>query len=201
MGGVIPDASSPRGEFAAVGDTGEMFAPLLLLLIVVPIVELALIVRVARVIETGPTLLLLIGISFFGAWLLKKEGMAAWRRAQRAMAEGRMPTKEVADGALILFGGALLLTPGFLTDAIGFLCVIPVTRVTMKGAFRKLLGFFALKRFGMVGHVGQRVYNGRVVKSRRNPPPGSAGELPPEVSPPTSSPAPGSDEGDSRDRG
>lgn len=149
-----------------------MFAPLFVLLLVVPIVELAIIVRVARVIDVGPTLLLLIGISLLGAMLLKREGLAAWRRVQATMAEGRVPTTELADGALILFGGALLLTPGFLTDAVGFLCVLPPTRATMRGGFRKLLGFWTIKRFGPAGYMGSRVYRGHVTRSRRRGGPG-----------------------------
>jgi UPF0716 protein FxsA len=186
-----------------------MFAPLLLLLLIVPIVELALIVQVAEVINIGPTLVLLIAISIFGAWLLKREGLAAWSRARLALAEGRMPGKEVADGALILFGGALLLTPGFFTDAVGFLCVIPATRVTMKGAFRRLLGVAMLKRMGPAGYVGTKVYQSRA--KRRGGPPGAPPgqqaapyerpEISPGPTPQAPSPDLGSDEDGSPDRG
>jgi UPF0716 protein FxsA len=75
-----------------------------------------------------PTLILLLVVSVAGAWLAKREGLAAWARFQRAMAEGRVPTVEVADGAMILLAGALLLTPGFLTDVAGVLLLLPPTR-------------------------------------------------------------------------
>lgn len=182
-----------------------MFAPLLVLLLVVPIVELAIIVRVARVIDLGPTVLLLIAVSVLGAVLLKREGLAAWRRLQNTMAEGRMPTTELADGALILFGGALLLTPGFLTDAVGFLCVLPPTRATMKGAFRRLLGFLTVRRLGPAGYGGARIYRGHVTRSRRGPDVSRGDAAPPgprnltDPSSPSARPPP--DEDDSPDRG
>ncbi len=182
-----------------------MFAPLLVLLLVVPILELAIIVRVARAIDIGPTLLLLIAVSVAGAILLKREGLAAWRRLQRTIAEGRMPTTEIADGALILFGGALLLTPGFLTDAIGFLCILPPTRATMKGGFRKLLAFWTMKRFGAAGYAGGRVYRGHVARSRRRydapPEQVEAGEATDPRGPSSPSSRPPPDEGGSPDTG
>jgi UPF0716 protein FxsA len=75
-----------------------------------------------------PTLVLLLVVSVAGVWLAKREGLAAWRRFQLALAEGRVPTVEVADGAMILLAGALLLTPGFLTDVVGVLLLLPPTR-------------------------------------------------------------------------
>jgi UPF0716 protein FxsA len=101
---------------------------LVLAFIVVPLAELAVIVSVGNAIGLLPTLLLLLGVSVAGAWLAKREGLAAWRRFQLALAEGRMPTVEVADGAMILLAGALLLTPGFLTDVVGVLLLLPPTR-------------------------------------------------------------------------
>ena len=96
--------------------------------IVVPLAELAVLIAVGDVIGLWPTLLLLLVVSVAGAWLAKREGMAAWRRFQLALAEARVPTVEVADGAMILLAGALLLTPGFLTDVAGVLLLLPPTR-------------------------------------------------------------------------
>jgi UPF0716 protein FxsA len=96
--------------------------------IVVPLVELAVIIAVGDLIGLVPTLLLLLVVSAAGAWLSKREGLAAWRRFQLALAEGRVPTVEVADGAMILLAGALLLTPGFLSDVVGILLLLPPTR-------------------------------------------------------------------------
>ena len=96
--------------------------------ILVPLAELAVLIAVGDVIGLLPTLVLLLVVSVAGAWLAKREGLAAWARFQRALADGRMPTVEVADGAMILLAGALLLTPGFLTDVVGILLLLPPTR-------------------------------------------------------------------------
>jgi UPF0716 protein FxsA len=96
--------------------------------ILVPLAELAVLIAVGDVIGLLPTLVLLLVVSVAGAWLAKREGLAAWRRFNLAMAHGRIPTVEVADGAMILLAGALLLTPGFLTDVAGILLLLPPTR-------------------------------------------------------------------------
>jgi UPF0716 protein FxsA len=101
---------------------------LVIAFILVPLAELAVLIAVGDWIGLVPTLILLLVVSVAGAWLAKREGLAAWARFQRAMAEGRMPTVEVADGAMILLAGALLLTPGFLTDVAGVLLLLPPTR-------------------------------------------------------------------------
>jgi UPF0716 protein FxsA len=96
--------------------------------ILVPLAELAVLIAVGDWIGLVPTLVLLLVVSLAGAWLAKREGLAAWRRFQAALTEGRMPTVEVADGAMILLAGALLLTPGFLSDVVGILLLLPPTR-------------------------------------------------------------------------
>jgi UPF0716 protein FxsA len=96
--------------------------------ILIPLAELAVLIAVGDWIGLVPTLVLLLVVSVTGAWLAKREGLAAWRRLQLALAQGRMPTVEVADGAMILLAGALLLTPGFLSDVIGVLLLLPPTR-------------------------------------------------------------------------
>jgi UPF0716 protein FxsA len=101
---------------------------LVIAFILVPLAELAVLIAVGDWIGLVPTLILLLVVSVAGAWLAKREGLAAWARFQRAMAEGRVPTVEVADGAMILLAGALLLTPGFLTDVAGVLLLLPPTR-------------------------------------------------------------------------
>lgn len=101
---------------------------LFVLFIVVPIAELAVIIQVGQVIGVGWTILALVAVSLAGAALVKREGLRAWQRVREALARGRMPAAEVTDGALVLFAGALMLTPGFLTDALGLLLVIPLTR-------------------------------------------------------------------------
>ena len=141
-------------------------APLIfLLLLAMPVVELAVIVQVAGAIGVIETLALLIAVSVAGAWLLKQQGLATWRSLQQTMASGRMPTKEATDGALILLGGALLLTPGFVTDAFGLVFLLPPTRALVKSSFRKLFGAWAIKRAGRAGVI----YDATVTHVRRGP--------------------------------
>ena len=123
---------------------------LILAFIVVPLAELAVIVAVGDVLGLLPTLLLLLAISVAGAWLAKREGLAAWRRFQLAVAEGRMPTVEVADGAMILVAGALLLTPGFLTDVVGVLLLLPPTRAALRRMVPRLAARRLRRRGGRV---------------------------------------------------
>ena len=127
-----------------------MAALLFVLFIVVPIAELYVIVQVGQAIGVAPTLALLLIDSLVGAWLLRREGAKAWRAFQRALEERRLPAREVADGALVLFGGALLLTPGFLSDILGLLCILPPTRAGLRG----LLTVLVARRFGVVGMAG-----------------------------------------------
>lgn len=176
-----------------------MLAVLGFLLLAVPLVELFLIVVVAESIGGLNTFALLVLISIGGAVLLKREGLATWRRVQAALREGRMPTDEVSDGALVLFGGALLLTPGFFTDAIGLLLLLPGSRALAKRALRSLFGFLALKRLGPMGAAataGRKIYSTRATRTRR-----AEGPTSPRPEPaPSELPGP-SGEGDSPDRG
>ena len=96
--------------------------------LVVPILEIYVIIQVGQVIGAWWTVLLLIADSIFGSWLLRREGVRAWRALQVALTEGRMPARELADAALIVFGGTLMITPGFVTDAVGLLAILPFTR-------------------------------------------------------------------------
>ncbi len=123
---------------------------LVLVFIVVPIAELYVIIQVGELIGVWPTLLLLLLDAVLGSWLLKHQGRSAWRRFNQALAERRMPAKEVADGFLIIFGGALLIAPGFITDIFGILLLVPVTRA---GA-RRLLRRWTVGRVAVVGFPG-----------------------------------------------
>jgi UPF0716 protein FxsA len=105
---------------------------LIVLFIVVPIAELAVIIQVGQLIGVWWTIALLLADSVLGAMLMRSQGRAAWRRFNAAVAEGRAPTREVLDGVLVIFGGALLLTPGFITDVFGLLFLIPPTRVLVR---------------------------------------------------------------------
>lgn len=101
--------------------------------IVVPIIEIYVIIQVGQVIGAAWTLVLLVVDAVLGSWLIKHEGGRAWRDLREALASGRMPATELADGALILIGGTLMLAPGFVTDAFGILLILPFTRPLFRG--------------------------------------------------------------------
>ncbi|MFN8107055.1 MAG: FxsA family protein [Nocardioidaceae bacterium] len=101
---------------------------LLMAFIVVPILEIYVIIQIGQAIGPWWTVLLLIADSIFGAWLMKREGRNAWGALRDALQMGRMPAKELADGALILIGGTLMLAPGFLSDVAALFLILPVTR-------------------------------------------------------------------------
>lgn len=110
---------------------------LALLFVVLPIVEIYLLIQLGQVVGPWWTILILIADGVFGAWLMKREGRRAWVALQEALRAGRMPSKELADGALILVGGTLLLTPGFVSDVAGLFCILPFTRpVARRGLTR-----------------------------------------------------------------
>jgi UPF0716 protein FxsA len=106
---------------------------LILLFIVVPIAELAVIIQVGQLIGVWWTIALLLADSVLGSWLMRSQGRAVWRRFNAAVAEGRAPTREVLDGVLVIFGGALLITPGFISDVFGLLFLLPPTRLLVRG--------------------------------------------------------------------
>ena len=174
-----------------------MAALLFILLLAVPVAELWVIVQVSEGIGGIQTLVLLLVVSVAGAWLLKQQGMATWRRARAALERGEMPTTEVTDGALILVGGALLLTPGFLTDAVGLALVFPPTRAAIKAAVRPAMARRVRRRLGIAAPKKRSVREARVVKVERTEraKTSSSGREPDQL---PSSPRP-SDEGGSPD--
>ena len=109
-----------------------MLLVLFLVFLVTPIVELVVIVRVAGSAGVLNTIGLLLLVSMMGAWLVRREGLGILRRAQGEMAEGRVPGRELVDGLLVLFAGALMLTPGFVTDAVGLLLLFPPVRAVIR---------------------------------------------------------------------
>jgi UPF0716 protein FxsA len=131
-------------------------ALIVLALVVVPLVEIYLLIQVGQVLGALPTIALLVVMSVIGGLLLKREGTRTWRAFRSATASGRVPAKEVADGALVIFGGALMLTPGFATDVLGLLCVLPLTRP----AVRRVLTGVVTARLGLVGVVGTAASSG-----------------------------------------
>jgi UPF0716 protein FxsA len=109
-----------------------MLLPLVLLFIVVPIAELFVIIQVGQAIGVWWTIGILIADSIIGSVLMRSQGRIVWRRFNEAIRAGRVPAREVVDGALVIFGGALLLTPGFLTDIVGLLFLLPPTRALIR---------------------------------------------------------------------
>lgn len=109
-----------------------MFVVLALVFLVVPVAELYLIVQVAGGIGIPETILLLIAISFVGAWLARVAGLGVLDRLRRTVLAGKVPSAELVDGALVLFAGALMITPGFLSDALAILLLLPPSRAVFR---------------------------------------------------------------------
>jgi UPF0716 protein FxsA len=128
-----------------------------LLLLVVPILEIATIIAVGKVIGGWQTLALLLLESALGAWLVRREGARAWAALTTALNTGRMPSRELADAALVLVGGTLLLAPGFLTDVVGFFFILPLTRPIARSVLETVV---ARRLFGGV-FGGRRGPGGR----------------------------------------
>jgi UPF0716 protein FxsA len=116
-----------------------MLLPLVLLFILVPIAELAVIIQVGEAIGVWWTIALLIADSILGSVLMRSQGRAAWRRFNDTTRAGRVPAREVLDGALVIFGGALLLTPGFITDVLGLILLLPPTRAVVRTVLARRL--------------------------------------------------------------
>ncbi|RWZ59794.1 membrane protein FxsA [Halobacillus fulvus] len=116
-----------------------MFRWLLLLILVVPALEIGLLVFAGNWIGPWWVILLVISTGVVGAWLAKKQGLETIRNVQNSMAMGQMPQDAILDGACILVGGAVLLTPGFITDAIGFTLLLPQTRTPIKRLIKKII--------------------------------------------------------------
>jgi UPF0716 protein FxsA len=164
---------------------------LLILFIVIPLAELYVIIQVGQAIGILPTLAILIADSIIGTVLLRSQGRSAWRRFTQALDQSRIPHREVFDGAMVILGGALLLTPGFITDIFGIFFLLPPTRA--------VVWQFA-KRF-VVGRVsfGPRVATWGYDRAG-GPRPGGPGG-PPPGGPPPGGPRPGDIEGTAHEVG
>jgi UPF0716 protein FxsA len=134
-------------------------AALFVAFVVVPLVEIYVLIQVGQVIGPWWTILLLVLDSLLGSWLIKREGGRAWQALRTALQTGRMPARELADGALILVGGTLMLSPGFVTDALGILLILPFTRPVARRLLTRV--------------VAQRL----LVRNARRPGPGSGGSV------------------------
>jgi UPF0716 protein FxsA len=119
---------------------------MLLLFLLVPLIEIYVMIKVGGIIGALPTVLLVVLTAVAGATLARFQGMATLQRLQATMARGEAPAIEMVEGVLLLVGALLLLTPGFITDLLGFACLIPITR--------RALAFRALRRFTVVTPAG-----------------------------------------------
>lgn len=123
-----------------------MLRALFLLFILVPIVEMMVLIKVGEQIGALNTVGLVVLTAFIGVAMLRQQGLATLLRANQRMSEGALPAEELLEGILLAVGGALLLTPGFVTDAFGFCCLLPFTR---KMFVKKALSqAFVMNRFG-----------------------------------------------------
>jgi UPF0716 protein FxsA len=116
-----------------------LFPFILILFVVLPLVELGLLLRVSEWLGTMSTLALVIATGVIGATLARLEGIRVLAAMQRDLAEGRMPAPYLLDGLMILVAGVLLITPGLLTDAVGFALLVPVVRAIVKERLRRAL--------------------------------------------------------------
>lgn len=114
-----------------------MFLRLLLLFTLVPLIELYLLIGIGRQVGLVPTLALVLFTGVLGAWLARRQGIATLARVQRSLAAGELPTEALLDGLMILLAGAVLLTPGLLTDLTGFLLLAPAGRRPIRRAIRR----------------------------------------------------------------
>jgi UPF0716 protein FxsA len=145
--------------------------PLLFLaFLVVPLVELYVLIQVGQAIGALPTVAILLADSLLGAALMRSQGRAAWRRFLSVSRSGRVPAREVVDGALVIFGGALLLTPGFVTDILGVLLLLPPTRAFAR---RYLVKGVAVRMVGGPAAMGFEA--ARAYRARTRTPAGGAG--------------------------
>ena len=111
-----------------------MFGRLLLLFVLVPLLELAILVRLGALVGFWPTMGLVLLTGAAGAWLAKSQGLRLLRQIQGELAAGRIPATHLVDGLLVLIGGVVLLTPGLLTDVAGLLLLFPASRAVLRRA-------------------------------------------------------------------
>lgn len=116
-----------------------MLFKLFLVFTIVPAIELVLLIVIGTHIGTLNTIAIVLATGFLGAYMVRAEGLNVLTRLQRTVAEGGFPGEDILDGVMVLVSGALLITPGIITDVVGFLVVIPQTRELIKNALKNYL--------------------------------------------------------------
>lgn len=143
---------------------------LVTIFLIVPIIEIYLLIQMGGLIGVMPTIGLVVLTAVIGAALLRTQGLQTYLRFHRALSEGRLPATELLEGIALLIGGALLLTPGFFTDGVGFVCLIPSSR-------RIIIAWFMLRVNPLVGvtmhttrtpRQGGNVYEGKAPRRHKN---------------------------------
>ena len=134
---------------------------LFLFFLIVPFVEIYVLLEVGGLIGAFPTIFLVVFTAVLGAWLLRRQGFATWRRFQENLRQGQIPAYEMIEGPILLVGGALLLTPGFFTDLLGFACLMPPIR-------RKIAHYvienFLMKAEGAEAFKKHAAFNNNVIE-------------------------------------
>lgn len=138
---------------------------LFILFVLVPAVELYILIQIGQVIGGLNTFLLILATGFTGSWLAKSQGLAVWRSLNDRFSRGEIPGRELMDGAIILVCGALLLTPGVITDVVGLLGLLPGTRTLFRKALAKVFTIHPVSRVGV--HFGSQYNSMRSSTSSR----------------------------------
>lgn len=137
----------------------NIFRSLFLVFLIIPVIEIYLLIQVGSVIGAAWTILAIIGTAALGAFLLRMQGVATLNRVQSTLQRGEIPAIEMVEGLILLISGALLLTPGFFTDTIGFLALIP--------QLRKNFVIWALKNVNVLQTQQHNTYQGQSYKEHK----------------------------------
>jgi UPF0716 protein FxsA len=177
-------AGAPAQHQQRRGSGGWILPLILVAMVALPILEIWLIVQVAEIIGGWWTLAILVGEALLGAWLVRREGARAWKALNESFASGKVPTGNLADTALVLVGGVLLMLPGFVTDVFGLLFLLPFTRPLA----RKVLAFFVARRMSRLGLSGAYVRRDVTVIEGETVPDREGGPRQPQDAGPASGP-------------
>ena len=152
------------------------------LFLVIPILEIYILLKVGDIVGAFPTVILVVLTAVIGAGLLRQQGLSTLARLQQNIGQGKLPAQEIIEGVLLAVGGALLMTPGFVTDTIGFLCLIPFSRKFIAQAIMKRsadrlkagvnaqMGGFSYQTYSERAPTNPNVVEGEFTEVKENPP-------------------------------